>query len=445
MTPQEYLQQSEKAFNVFLYSSLLLGSLRQKDETFVSKVSVYDGPDMYFENGIRNLDLIGYTYVEVKLHILYDTFDRICKTVERYKEKQDVSSLLIIYEDTKLSRDQIATLSHNLQEKLGLEKTLAMSTKQLADKCKQLQDEGLLQEFEDEQPEWTATRDDILSKAKFSIQNNNCTLFLGAGVSASAGVVGWTQLLEELLKNIHQKNNTAISEQDLQILKSKNFNSDIILARYIEQLYGSKDWRNDMAKILYKNIKPSDLVDNICSLIDRQDIQSVITYNYDEIIEDGLQKLNGRTPLPIYSKSRCPKGCVPVIHVHGFVKRPNGNSMVAPSPVLTEDEYHQLYKEAYHWSNVEQLHALDRNVCILIGLSMADPNLRRLLEISRTEQQEATNHYIFLERKPFDVNPNPSKDEEHYRITESIMYSLGLQVIWFKDKKELPDLIKKLL
>lgn len=149
--------------------------------------------------------------------------------------------------------------------------------------------------------------------------------------------------------------------------------------------------------------------------------------------------------MSIYAKSRCDRTKFPVFHVHGIVQNPANVGICESNPILTEDEYHALYKDAYLWSNIEQLHALDRNVCVLIGLSMSDPNLRRLLEFSQSGQQEQINHFVFLERKQFDTSNDTNKNQYNCIIQERIMASIGLRIIWFKNKKEVPTLIKKLI
>lgn len=50
--------------------------------------------------------------------------------------------------------------------------------------------------------------------------------------------------------------------------------------------------------------------------------------------------------------------------------------------VLIENDNHRIYSEVFDWSNVEQLRALTRCTCFFAGLSLKDPNLRRLLEIA---------------------------------------------------------------
>ena len=132
--------------------------------------------------------------------------------------------------------------------------------------------------------------------------------------------------------------------------------------------------------------------------------------------------------------------------------------------VFSEEEYHKRYSTAFHWSNVEQLHALTRTHCFFIGLSMTDPNLRRLLDTAKDmNRSNEVNHYAFLKRTELekycvsDVNKacryvhvsesliDKKKQKEiydlNYAVIESIFMELGVNVIWYEDHNDLPGLV----
>lgn len=151
---------------------------------------------------------------------------------------------------------------------------------------------------------------------------------------------------------------------------------------------------------------------------------------------------------------------LPIYHVHGIIPKTGPTDTV----VFSEEEYHKRYSNSFHWSNVEQLHALSRMHCFFIGLSMTDPNLRRLLDIAHN--MNTTNedtHFAFLRRtkKNDYCMPEVQKsckyvhiskslvDEKkqkeiydlNYGVIESIFRDLGVQIIWYEDFDELPKLL----
>ena len=158
------------------------------------------------------------------------------------------------------------------------------------------------------------------------------------------------------------------------------------------------------------------------------------------MIEIELSK-KGVPNFSVFGGNRALYGELPVYHVHGIVTM-DAKSGIYSTPVLSEEDYHNIYKEAFHWSNIEQLHALDRTTCFFIGFSMSDPNLRRLLEISQSKGDGGKNHYVFLRRSNFSNDSN--RDMENLTILKNMMNDLGLNVIWFKDFNELPQLLKRI-
>ena len=98
--------------------------------------------------------------------------------------------------------------------------------------------------------------------------------------------------------------------------------------------------------------------------------------------------------------------------------------------VLGEKEYHKIYQEPYNWGNIEQLHALNRNVCFFIGLSMNDPNLRRLIDGSNEDGEggnpDANGNPDGNGQKSTDKNGNPidKTGKRKRRLTQQIRKSV---------------------
>ena len=313
---------------------------------------------------------------------------------------------------------------------------------------------------------WQEINNYVINRAKTLLSTTNSTFVLGAGVSRGANIPDWKTLLTKLIP----ENDTVFRDTDYEaIIKQLNY-SDIRAARYIKSAFYQKDsadkikdsaekikdsvdkikdstdkkspenkFVEKVREILYSNIdRESPLIKTICKIIcdDSKRVQSVITYNYDDLIEEELKKRD----LEYYSVFRKNRSNdyykFPIYHVHGFVPQIGNASKI----VLCEEDYHEIYSYAFHWSNIEQLHAFERNTCFFIGLSMNDPNLRRLLEESFKDSEQEQNHFVFLPRTPLfssDVE-TPNRDEKidkDFSIREEVLHNLGLQIIWYEDGK----------
>jgi hypothetical protein len=123
-------------------------------------------------------------------------------------------------------------------------------------------------------------------------------------------------------------------------------------------------------------------------------LDSIITYNWDDVLEHFLGKIGSEIHYKsIYhdSEIRC-NGELPIYHVHGFLPR-IGNLTFKNRIILSEEAYHYLYNNNL-WNNEIQLEKFKNKTCLLIGVSLKDPNLRRLLDIGRKEKINNTFHHI---------------------------------------------------
>lgn len=361
--------------------------------------------DLYLPKGLRKLQWPPKTHVEIKYRLVNYTFNVIRQTYNAVSPDK----LVVIYFGEAYNA---AYLRLFLMSDLSLSNIELVSYNALASR------------FANQVYKRKTLNDDqkrLLYRAKRSLRRDKVTIFLGAGVSASAGAPAWDKLLEQLCVK------KGISKLDTDI-------NSITKGRYVIGQYkkDNKDleqteFYDDIKEILYKGIRDSKLITAISKIVKKHHVESIITYNYDSLVEEEINKDQNKCE-SIYDKRRTNK--LPVYHVHGYIAESGEHSEI----ILGEQEYHDVYAESYNWGSVEQLHALCRTTCFFIGLSMTDPNLRRLLDISNKGSDIESAHYVFLRRIEYNV-----------QFTEAIMRGFGINCIWYDRHEDLPALLEGLI
>lgn len=298
-------------------------------------------------------------------------------------------------------------------------------------------------------------------------KQDELVLFLGAGISKNAGIATWDTLVYELLVSLISKymesSNITLTADEQKIIvdsiKKDNGNSPLQLVRYIR--HGLKDYFKDtLSDILYKDSKDESevlkAIARLCTPVrNRVGIQGVVNYNFDDLIEINFD--NKEIPYrSVYREADLPtKNEIGIYHVHGFLPRDLNqyDSLTESLLVFSEEGYHSLMSDSYNWSNMTQLNYFREQTCLFIGVSMTDPNLRRLLEISMSKQPDNTcKHYIIFQKENIELNEGDKANEENLKmfqkvnegLKETSLRELGLNVIWVDSYDEIPGLLDKI-
>lgn len=400
-------------------------------------------PDIYLEHGCAAINIQGSTMIEIKSHLSLDNELRQPDIYRYLLDSGIVKTIIVLYLfPTEIISSVNTQVLGRIQE-WDANEFINHAKKALNDGKGEV-NAAIRKGIQQKPKQWEEIRNERIEKAKNDLNRYDCVLFLGAGVSVSAGLPKWDDMLRDLLGD-----NDVINSIDFDGLSKESGYSYLVIARYIQKLHkiDNTSMVEAVRNLLYSNYKakPSELIRVICKIIGKQkNIRSVITYNYDTLIEKNLNDA-GVPNFSVFKSTQCDYKSLPIYHVHGVIHRDNAR-VQRDEIVLSEEHYHKVYTEVFDWSNVEQLHALTRCTCYFIGLSMEDPNLRRLLEIATKDCEKAVRHYVFLERKCF--TNDEDKAERDYQIREDILADLGLNVIWYEGKdnhKELPELLKHLI
>jgi hypothetical protein len=122
-------------------------------------------------------------------------------------------------------------------------------------------------------------------------------------------------------------------------------------------------------------------------------IPAVISLNFDDLLEKELRTL-GVDHETVSKNQRTNHGPLRIIHPHGFI--PQGGDLARDGVVFTERDYHQLTGSMFHWALTEIVWHLRHHTVLFVGLSMSDPNLRRLLDVCRLDE---IPHHWQLQRR----------------------------------------------
>jgi hypothetical protein len=236
-------------------------------------------------------------------------------------------------------------------------------------------------------------------------REKDLVLFLGAGVSKPYGIPTWKDLVLEIL---FDQTDVArrLEPVDLSFRRAlaawlvDYYDYDpIILARVVKneirrrtsRRSGSRDdahalFLEKVREHLYPQHPPAPrepttltaVADFIKRSNEESGITAVVSFNYDDLLE---RKLEGSIEFrPVWSDRRHRDKRLPILHPHGFL--PQEGDVEDCQLVFTEDDYHGLTTSVFHWALTAIVNFLRHNTVLFVGLSMLDPNLRRLLDAS---------------------------------------------------------------
>ena len=260
-------------------------------------------------------------------------------------------------------------------------------------------------------------------------------LILGAGINLDYGAKDWKGLISSLNDQFYNGDTRLIEESkdyigDELFVSSKilKINGHDIYKSLNKELYLFKEAKsfNDADSTLYRCV----------DYVERHPGTTVITYNYDTNLEYLLKKRNLRYCTVYDENSFLVKDSVcNIFHVHGLLPFDKyKEKRFTDSLVFTESEYFYLYNNPYSWNISKQIHEFTFSTCIFIGISLTDPNMKRLLELS---QNYLKFNFIFLKKMD-------EYSEKTYQDLTNYYFSYDLIPIWIDEYNEIDTWLKKI-
>jgi hypothetical protein len=305
--------------------------------------------------------------------------------------------------------------------------------------------------------------DETIASLHNALSDNRLTLVCGAGISKTSKIPAWDTLLANILSNASNELYEVIGNSSQNInskeLLDKLPKSNLIIARTLqsilkdkfservrESLYAERKkleeyYDSYMAYDLSVHYPLSDIMKSIVALArpkrTGKRLDSIITLNFDDIIEQSLAA-PGIDFCSIWKEGQIAEAeKLPIYHVHGYL--PMRGALDNPNLVFGEESYHTQYADPFAWSNLIQLITFSSNICLFVGLSLNDPNIRRLLDYSQ-RKNPSKRHFIFYKA----LSQNDT-DKTANRLIENDAQNLGLSVIWINHYEQIPDLLNRIL
>ena len=268
--------------------------------------------------------------------------------------------------------------------------------------------------------------------------NENFAIVLGAGVSIDLGAKSWDDLLLHFEKEL--KSARIIDNVDK--LCEKVGGSSLITAQLCKDLYKNN---NDYYWAIHTGLYGVTLkkaiyeIDEIVSII-RENIHKkqfrVLTYNFDNYLEQHLSA-SGVDYNVLFDGTGTINEKLSIYHVHGFLPKVSYKKYMEQNHMksiyLTEENYNELYNQPYSWQISSQLSFFRENVCMFVGCSLSDPNIRRLLELTRTKH-----------RKHFAILVKDGMNSKDLTIASKHFARLGVEIIWVEDFDDITRVLSQL-
>ena len=345
---------------------------------------------------------------------------------------------------------------------------------------------------------------DNICQAREAYTRYGLVLYLGAGVSCSVGLPTWWEMIRSLTVTMmthrvdkemgtlrdcteEQRVQAKLSIEE-EVAKGTGADQSILMmARSIKNYFGSqmafelaqtlyrplaKDGTDFLSKLLalfqnkqessrsldeYPSIKKSALFKAIVQLSraqrDVRGVQAIVNFNYDDLIEEWMRENGIRCDTLLSGQKTGRTASLPCYHVHGVLPFRKLRDMkeadaLAMRPlignfVFSEDEYHTEYSDPYRWSNMTMINQLGRYSGLFIGLSLLDPNLRRLIDVTHRQYPDIKNYAILTRKTP----PEGANGKEPFlrdlfeKVETESFEKIGVQVIWTDSYDEVPHRI----
>jgi hypothetical protein len=272
---------------------------------------------------------------------------------------------------------------------------------------------------------------DVLREVREQHRAGRLGFLVGAGLSVPIGLPGWAAFNQALLEQAmgrHAPGNgaaqsAAISRAYLELLQGQS----LAAIDLVRQRVGA-DFHVVLRGALYereqlRKFQPTEAHYALVRLaLDSEPPFPVLhTTNYDDLLEMALKSSGGRKPRAVHAGRRSLSDGPRVVHLHGYFPYEHPGvaeeKRLAAELVASDLDYHRLSNDHAAWTNRELMTLLDSRSVLIVGMSLTDPNVRRLLAYlseHKKSHDEGHDHFVILQQRP------PMRDDDHQRASEML-------------------------
>ena len=180
------------------------------------------------------------------------------------------------------------------------------------------------------------------------------------------------------------------------------------------------------------------IVDLCSSNTSGKGVDRIVTYNYDNLLEIalGFDKVQS-----LWKADLLEAGKLPIYHVHGYIpapvpispeEAPADKMSKAQEIIFTEEQYHRATHDIYSWSNLTQLSSLNNYTVLMVGISLSDRNMRRILNVISRNKSNIGEVYWLTVNKSYvldGVRNKRNRNEKQENILKGFQTQIRNQLI----------------
>ena len=265
---------------------------------------------------------------------------------------------------------------------------------------------------------------------KFYAHHLKVDLVMGAGINKDYGAKDWNELIQALSEESYLGNKTSLKQ-------TKHYvGDDVFTSPSMFKTQGFDTYRSlghelyefETAKSFFD---PDSTLYQCVEFISAHPGTTVITYNYDTNLEYLLKKRSLLYCSTYDDSSFAAKNSVATIfHVHGLLPYECYNQeKFTSSLVFNEEDYFYLYNNPYSWNVAKQLHDFKFHTCFFIGISLKDPDMKRILGLANNPLKF---NFIFMKREK-------GYNEKVFADISTYFFGFDLLVIWVDEYSQIGE------